>query len=160
MDDPSNEDFLRAVAIGRTPRELLTGEDGGDVVVGLVDKRGEDYVEKFRSFSGAGTALGAAGTSVSSNDLFEPSNLPDPPPHVDASRPCASIAVRLLDGKRKMIKVNLDSTVQDLAAQLVPHAADSPFRLIAGFPPKALKDPKATIKAAGLDGAQVSMQKP
>ena len=158
LDDPANGDFLRAIAMGRTPRELLPEEGGGDVVVGLVDKREEDYVETFRSFSGAGTALGAP-SAAASGGSFDPSTLPSPPPAVDAGRPCTSIAVRLLNGKRQVVKINLDSTVQDLAAHLVPHADSSPFQMLAGFPPKPLTDPSATIEAAGLKGAQVSMSK-
>lgn len=159
LDDPANGDFLRAIAVGRTPRELLPeGGGAGDVVVGLVDKRGEDYVETFRSFSGAGTALGSGSTAPSGDAAFDPATLPSPPPDVDAGRPTTSIAVRLVDGKRKVVKINLDATVQDLAAHLVPHTNSTPFRLVAGFPPKPLSDPNATIEAAGLKGAQVQMQ--
>ena len=143
--------------MGRTPRELIPEEGGGDVVVGLVDKREEDYVETFRSFSGAGTALGAS--SVSEEGTFDPANLPSPPPAMDAGRPSTSIAVRLLNGKRQVVKINLDAPVQDLAAHLVAHVESSPFRMVAGFPPKPLTDPSATIEAAGLKGAQVSLQK-
>lgn len=159
LDDPANGDFLRAIAMGRTPRELIPEEGGGDVVVGLVDKREEDYVETFRSFSGAGTTLGAASSSASAGGTFDPASLPSPPPAVDAGKPSTSIAVRLLNGKRQVVKINLDATVQDLAAHLVAHVESSPFRMVAGFPPKPLTDPGATIEAAGLKGAQVSLQK-
>mmetsp|Transcript_19930 Transcript_19930/g.37799 ORF Transcript_19930/g.37799 Transcript_19930/m.37799 type:complete len:249 (-) Transcript_19930:85-831(-) len=158
LDDPANGDFLRAIAMGRTPRELIPEEGGGDVTVGLVDKRNEDYVETFRSFSGAGTTLGAP-SAASAGGTFDPATLPSPPPAVDAGRPSTSIAVRLLNGKRQVVKVNLDATVNDLAAHLVPHAESNSFRMVAGFPPKPLTDPSATIEAAGLKGAQVSMQK-
>ena len=159
LDDPANGDFLRAIAMGRTPRELIPEEGGGDVTVGLVDKRNEDYVETFRSFSGAGNALGAGSASSSASGTFDPATLPSPPPSVDAGRPSTSIAVRLLNGKRQVVKINLDATVQDLAAHLVPHAESNAFRMVAGFLPKPLTDPSATIEAAGLKGAQVSMQK-
>lgn len=161
LDDPANGDFLRAIAMGRTPRELIPEEGGADVVVGLVDKREEDYVETFRSFSGAGNTLGGSTSASAGADggTFDPATLPSPPPSVDAGRPSTSIAVRLLNGKRHVVKINLDATVQDLAANLVPHAESNPFRMMAGFPPKPLADPSATIEAAGLKGAQVSMQK-
>jgi UBX domain-containing protein 1 len=162
LDDPANGDFLRAIAVGRTPRELLPEDGGsaGDVVVGLVDKREEDYVETFRSFSGAGNTLGGGSTATSADAAFDPATLPSPPPDVDAGSPTTSIAVRLLDGNRKVVKINLNATVQDLASHLVPHVANpSPFRLVAGFPPTPLSDPNATIEAAGLKGAQVQMQK-
>lgn len=158
LDDPANADFLRAIAVGRTPRELLPEDGNGDVVVGLVDKREEDYVETFRSFSGAGQSLGGS-APASEGGTFDPASLLAPPLALDAGRPSTSIAVRLLNGKRQVVKINMDGTVQDLATHLVPHADGNSFRLVSGFPPKPLEDPSTTIEAAGLKGAQVSMQK-
>lgn len=160
LDDPANGDFLRAIAMGRTPRELIPEEGGGgDVTVGLVDKRTEDYVETFRSFSGTGATLGASSSSTTAGGTFDPATLSSPPPAIDTGRPATSIAVRLLNGKRHVVKLNLDATVNDLAAHLVPHAESNSFRMVTGFPPKPLTDPSSTIEAAGLKGAQVSMQK-
>lgn len=154
LDDPSNAEFLRALAMGRTPRELAE-EGNGNVVVGLVDKRNEDFVETFQSFSGAGTSLGTT-SSASAGGTFDPSTLPEPPA---AEGDTTSIAVRLLNGKRKIVKIALTSAVTDLAANLRSEADGAPFRLAAGFPPKPLEDASATIEEAGLKGAQVSMQK-
>ena len=64
LDDPANADFLRALAQGRTPAELVGGDGGGDITVGLMDKRSEDYVESFQSFSGAGATLGGSGSGA------------------------------------------------------------------------------------------------
>lgn len=139
--------------MGRTPREL--SDDTGTVVVGLVDKREEDYVEEFRSFSGAGTSLGS--TQQSSDGLFDPSTFAAAPV-VDPSAPTTSIAVRLPNGRRQVIRLNLTSTVGDLAAAVAGDAHGA-FRLVAGFPPTPLTDAAATVQAAGLEGAQVSMQK-
>lgn len=159
LDDPANADFLRALAMGRTPRELMEDSESGNVVVGLVDKRGEEYVEQFRSFSGQGNSLGTAAAPAQLNAVFEPSVLPASPPAVDDSQPSTSIQVRLLNGQRRVIKVNLSQTVADLAAQLREDANSQPFRLVSGFPPKPLENPGETVEAAGLKGAQVSMQK-
>jgi UBX domain-containing protein 1 len=158
LGDPANADFLRSLAMGRTPRELIPEPGGENVTVGLVDKRSEEYVETFRTFGGSGTALGAT-TAAPPGGTFDPASLPAPPPAMDTGRPSTSIAVRLLNGKRQVVKINLDATVQDLAAHLVPYADSAPFRLMSGFPPQALADPTVTIDAAGLKGAQVSMQK-
>ena len=138
------------MAAGLTPREL----DEGDTVVGLVDKRNQDYVEEFRSFSGQGNSLG--GSTVVEGGVFDPASL-GAAAEVDASQPTTSIAVRLLNGKRKIVKLNLTSTVGDLVSHLSD--AGEPFRLVAGFPPKPLTDTSATIEASGLKGAQVSMNK-
>ena len=154
LDDPSNGPFLRSLATGQTPQELLSEAEGGDVMVGLVDKRNEEYVEQFRSFSGQGAALGS---SAVTGNTVDPSELPEPT-EADASRPTTSIAVRLPDGKRKVVKINLDSSVLQLAAHL-RSSVDGPFRLVSGFPPKPIEDFSATVEAAGLKGAQVQIQK-
>lgn len=157
LDDPANAEFLRALATGRTPHELMEGASG-DITVGLVDKRSEEYVEAFRSFSGAGAALGAS--SAVQGNTVDAASLPAPV-EVDAGRPSTSIAVKLPNGQRKVVKVNLDATVLQVAANVRPHLGDdvTSFRLVSGFPPKPLEDFEATVEAAGLKGAQVQIQK-
>ena len=39
LDDPANADFLRSLARGQTPAELVSDGEGGNVTVGLIDKR-------------------------------------------------------------------------------------------------------------------------
>jgi len=153
LDDPANADFLRSLAQGRTPAELSEG-DNGNVTVGLIDKRQEDYVEQFQSFSGQGAALGS---SAVSGNTVDPASLPDPNP-LDTDRPTTSIQVRLPNGKRKLIKINTDATVLQLSAHIKP-LVDTQFRLVAGFPPKPLEDFDATVEGAGLKGAVVQIQK-
>jgi UBX domain-containing protein 1 len=177
LDDPANADFLTALASGRTPQELLqtdgtaagaAGGPDGSVVVGLIDKRSVDYEEEeetFQSFSGQGTSLGSGtATDAAADGMFDPTTLPESPPTVDESQPTTSIAVRTLSSGRRVIRINLSSTVRDLAAHVRPDAvaggdAPSSFYLAAGFPPKTLTDPNQTIEEAGLKGAQVSMKK-
>ena len=159
LDDPANADFLRALAMGRTPAELVEGDDGNVVTVGLVDKRREDYVETFQSFSGAGATLGASNAVTGSS--IDPSSLPEAQA-LDPSRPFTSIQVRLPNGKRQILKINLDVPVLQLAAQVAPLLQDdttSSFQLVAGFPPTPLEDFAATVEAAGLKGAQVQVKK-
>lgn len=157
LDDPANGEFLRSLAMGRTPREL--SEEDENVVVGLVDKRDQDYEEEFRSFSGQGTSLGTSAATASANGTFNPVELPETPPAVDDGKPATSIQVRLSNGQRRVIRINLNATVADLAANLRSDAGSDSFRLVSGFPPRPLEDASATIDAAGLKGAQVSMQK-
>ena len=157
LEDPENADFLRHLAMGRTPRELV---EEGDVTVNLVDKRSEEYVETFRSFSGTGTSLGTAiPTNHTTDGVVDPSTLaspPSPPPAVDESKPTTTIQVKLLNGQRRVVKINLDATVRTLAAML---DATERFRLVTGFPPRPLTNLDATIDESGLKGAQVMMQK-
>lgn len=154
LDDPNNAEFLRALAMGRPPAELA---GDGDVVVGLLDKRTEEFVEAFQSFSGEGNSLGGTATA-SADGAFDPVSLPETPPPLDDHKPVTSIQVRLPNGTRRVIRINLAMTVGDLAAFLRSDAGSDPFRLVAGFPPKPLTDADATIEGAGLKGAQVTLQ--
>lgn len=165
LDDPANADFLRSLARGQTPRELMemSSDDSnanktGDVVVQLIDKRTEDYVPVFQSFSGAGTSLGIVNTST--DGLFDPATLRQSAAPANDG-PTTSIQVRLLNGQRRVISIALNQTVTDLARQLVAddETEQQSFRLVTGFPPKPIVDITATIEAAGLKGAQVTMQK-
>jgi UBX domain-containing protein 1 len=173
LDDPANAGFLRALAMGQVPPELAqdtaSGGGGGGlggVTIGLVDKRREEYVETFRSFSGAGATLGGGTSSSSPDDALQgststvdPASLPDTTP-VNADQPTTSVAVRLPNGQRRVVKVNLDMTVLQLAAHVRDQMTDPtvPFRIVSGFPPKPLEDLSMTVADAGLKGAQVQIQ--
>jgi UBX domain-containing protein 1 len=140
------------------------------VSVGLIDKRSEDYVETFSSFSGHGNSLGSSTTPLvggagSVDGIIDPTSLPSEPPAVDASLPTTSIQVRLVSGQRRVITINTSATVGDLAAHVVTASAGNDdrtsaqsFMLVAGFPPKPLVDLKQTIDEAGLKGAQVTQK--
>jgi UBX domain-containing protein 1 len=107
LDDPTNAPFLRALAMGRTPPELIEDAGSENVTVSLFDKRSQEYVETFRSFSGAGNALGDSTPASSGSDgVFDPAALSDSPPPVDDSQATTSIAVRLPNGQRKVVKIN------------------------------------------------------
>lgn len=168
LDDPNNREFLQYLSQGRTPPELLSLSEGissssGNVTVGLIDKRTEEYVEPFRSFSGTGQSLrGDENSAVASNDdnddtLFEVSALP-PPSDNDVNATIAAVQVRLPNGQRRAVRLPVTSTIRDLAARVVS-GSDAParFRLVAGFPPKPLRG-SDTIEGAQLKGAQVSLQ--
>lgn len=153
LDDPANADFLRALATGRTPPELAQGKD---VTVGLIDKRSEEYVETFRSFSGAGTSLGSDADAAANPDgVFDPTSLPEPVA-VDSNQPTTSVAVRTINGKRQIVKLNMSQTVLQLAAHIGSSTGDQAFQLVSGFPPTVLVGSQ-TIEEAGLKGAQVKM---
>lgn len=162
LDDPTNADFLKALAKGMTPAELAAE---GDVVLGLIDKRSVEYVEPFRSFSGQGRSLGSAASHTNNNSnattapsaIFDPTTLSEPPAW-NESAPSTSIQVRLANGQRRVIRLNLSSTLHDLASYLRMDADGKPFRLVSGFPPKPLDDGNANVESLGLKGAQVSMQ--
>jgi len=159
LDDPANAEFLRSLAMGRTPRELVDEGTDGNVTVGLVDKRNQEYVETFRSFSGAGSALGST-TAPPTNGVIDPSQ---PPPTAPAAADGAttSVQVRLISGKRLVLKVPVTGTVLHLVNEIISSgdAGSDPFLLMGGFPPRQITDWNATIKESGLAGAAVTQKK-
>lgn len=182
LDDPANAEFLTSLARGMIPRELSqeAAAEGGDgeVMVGLVDRRGEEYDPErhaqsgggggeesgFQSFSGEGQSLGASGgASAVSNTggVIDPSDAANStaPPSVDTSRPSTSIAIRLLNGKRLVVKINLDSPVLALGQHIGQQAGDEPYVLTSGYPPAVIEDLAKTVEEAGLKGAQVVLKK-
>ena len=176
LDDPNNAEFLTSLARGMIPRELSqeARESGaeGDVMVGLVDRRGEDYDPErhgqegggsgssggFQSFSGEGQTLASDYAASNSGGVIDPSNA-STPPQLDASRPSTSIAIRLLNGKRLVVKVNLDSPVSDLGQHIGSQAGGDPYVLTAGYPPATIDDLSQSVEEAGLKGAQVVLKK-
>ena len=167
LDDPNNGEFLRALAGGRTPKEMGLDENGqpirGDVVVGLRDKRGEDYTEperQFEAFDGEGTSLGSAAAPVAAGGVVTPVE-GAAAPVVDESQPTTSIQVRLLNGKRLVVKVNKSARVADVAAAVNASgdAGSDPYTLNAGFPPRAVEDMNQTVEEAGLAGSVVNQTK-
>jgi len=170
LDDPTNAGFLRSLARGQTPDELRGDGPGGNgnTTVGLVDKRKEEYVETFRSFSGAGQSLAGAGAASDAGSggaaagVFDPSSLPASDGDGDGDTATTSIAVRMLDGSRKVVKIPLTATIEQLASRAASASNSTitvPFRIVAGFPPKPLADGNQTVEEAGLKGAQVKLQK-
>lgn len=169
LDDPANAKFLKSLARGQTPEELRGDGPGGNTTVGLVDKRNEEYVESFRSFSGAGQSLGGGGggaseaaTGDAANGVFDPSGLQEPSRDDDDGAATTSIAVRMLDGSRKVVKIPLSATVTELAARAAAASNATisiPFRIVAGFPPKPLMDGNQSVEEAGLKGARIQLQK-
>lgn len=182
LDDPDNAEFLTSLARGMVPRELNqeareSGAEGG-VVVGLVDRRGEDYDPErhgrqgeggsgggFQSFTGEGQSLG--GTSSASSiapmassggSVIDPSSA-STPQALDTSRPSTSVAIRLLNGKRLVVKLNLDSPVTELGQHIGTQAGMDPYMLTSGYPPAVIADLGKSIEEAGLKGAQVVLKK-
>lgn len=177
LADPANADFLTSLARGMIPRELSQeardSGAGGEVMVGLVDKRAEEYDPDkhgeqgsgggFESFSGEGQSLGAQGSATSaatasSEGVIDPSNA-SAPQELDASRPSTSVAIRLLNGKRLVVKVNLDSSLTELGQHIGSQAGTDPYILTSGFPPVVIRDLGKSVEEAGLKGAQVVLKK-
>ena len=135
----------------------------------------------FQSFSGEGQSLGGGGggggggvasssaassssskpSSSSGGGVVDPSGVP-PPLEVDESRPVTTVAVRLLDGRRLVVRVNADAPVSEVARQIGSSraGADVPYVITGGYPPVAIGDLDGqTVEGAGLKGAQVVLKR-
>jgi len=168
LNDPANAEFLRSLASGKTPRELSDGNVPGDIAVSLVDKRGEEYVETFRSFSGAGSSLGSAtvtdgeSSPASNTGRITPADYAAPSESRKGSDgKVAGIQVRLLSGRRIVARLPIDSPVHALVDEIQSSGAagEDPYVLMSGFPPALITDLNQTIKEAGLSGATVTQKK-
>ena len=170
LSDPSNAEFLTALARGMVPRELRE-ETEGEVMVGLVDKRSEEYdPEKhgessatgggeaaFQSFSGEGQSLGATTLQSSDDGVIDPVDMTSPPP-VDSDQPSTSIAVRLPNGKRVVVKLNTSQPVSAIG-QHIGNQVEGRYVLTSGFPPRTIENLGQSVEEAGLKGAQVGVKK-
>ena len=67
------------------------------------------------------------------------------------SKPTTEVSIRLHNGHQIKLELNTDHTVRDIAKYIESIAPVSGnYKLIAGFPPKALEDMNATIESAHL----------
>eukprot|EP01084_Bolivina_argentea_P136752 240844_1 len=72
----------------------------------------------------------------------------------------ATIQIVLTNGKKQTIKMNMNKqNVGDLFAHVKFLNDCGAFQLLAGFPPKVLKDETVTVKEAQLKGARVTQKK-
>lgn len=81
---------------------------------------------------------------------------------LDSSKPTTTIQLRLANGSRVKAQLNLDHTVADLWCIVAANMGEAAFKsasehaLVAGFPPKPLTDPMASIQDAGLASAAIT----
>lgn len=114
-------------------------------------------VPSFTSSSSSSSA-GAAATpeSNSANEATAKDRF-----KVNEAEPVTTIQVRLNDGSRLVVRMNVNRTVGDLREYVTlarPHLAAVPFNLMTTFPNKVLEDDSADIKSAGLMNAAVLLR--
>jgi len=162
LDDPANAEFLRSLSTGRTPREFGSSRE---TQVGLVDKRSQEYETREQQqptgFTGAGETLGSTTTVEDGNvsHIIDPSEIP--PNDEEISNDQTSIQVRLLSGKRFILKISKSASIRQLALKINAsgNAGDSSYILVAGYPPKPITNLCATIEEAGLSNSSVTQKK-
>merc|ERR1719223_1737446 len=111
------------------------------------------------AFSGAGQSLGSSVTL--SEGVITPSSDAETAPKADESKPQTTIQIRLLNGKRLIVKCNLDDTVQTLVLHIEASGSAGEYKYVlsSGYPPQVLTDLNKSIEESGLKGAQVIQKK-
>lgn len=85
-----------------------------------------------------------------------------PSPSVDPNKPLTNLNIRFTGAPPAKVQLNQDHSVADLWRVVAEKMGHETFRaktghaLVAGFPPKPLLDPSATLKAADLINAAVT----
>ncbi|XP_037067894.1 NSFL1 cofactor p47-like [Pollicipes pollicipes] len=185
--DPDNQEFLNSVRGGQVPLELIREAQGGEVHLDMEDHRHEDYEKpkaKPKPFSGRGHVLGSPGEPAAAAAAAEGWSLSailwrllglmgflwrffSPAPAVAAARaalgldeaqPTTSVQVRLADGSRLIIKLNLSHTIGDLRRYIVtarPQYGGTPFSLLTTFPSKELTDDSLSVQDGQLQNAAI-----
>jgi len=110
------------------------------------------------AFAGAGRALGGGSDAPPPADVAG-AGAAAPPPTVDTAKPTAVFRLTLAGGTRLTAELNAEHTVADLRSLVRASGGGSaPYRLLAGFPPKALDDPATTVGDANLHGASITQK--
>jgi hypothetical protein len=172
--DPSNSEFLTSLARGMASRELQQDSGDGEVMVGRVDKRGEEYDpekhrrqsdvasgggDEFQSFSGKGQSLGASTVFRKTGGVIDPThpnNMLSPPP-VESSKPTTSIAIRLPNEERLVVKLNTCDSVSAIG-QHIGQCVEGRYVLTSRYPPRTVENLDEHVEAAWLKGAQVGVK--
>lgn len=166
--DPSTKQFIDELIAGNVPRELQRecfekwGPGVEQVGVQLVNRQKEDYVPPkptFQAFSTPGQTLGSGGSSSSNTSTF--ANATPRELVADQGKPTGAIQLVLPDRRKVRLTCNPEvHTVLDVYRHVLTLVGGGgPCEMRAGFPPRPLKDARATVKAAGLSGSQIQIKK-
>lgn len=159
--DPANQEFIAALQRGEVPAELEQevraqhGPNVDSISIQLVNKMSEEFVPKFSFAKSKGQALGGSGNAAATV------NFADATPQeykADASKETTTIQIVLHPRKRVRAVFNHSSTVMDVYRHVQAISGHQSFDLLAGFPPRALSGPSATVAEAKLVGASVQQR--
>ncbi|EEB06425.1 UB Xdomain protein Ubx3 [Schizosaccharomyces japonicus yFS275] len=165
-DDPLNQETLRLINSGRAPLGLLNVAPNQPVNVIVQRRMDEEYHPKAKPFSGKGQRLGSSltstpiaapsrpSTSVQSNVSSETS-AQHSPIQVDEAKPSTRIQVRMLNGSREVVRLNLSHTIGDLYTAVRSRSAEQSFILCVPFPAKTLDNMDMSIEEAQLKNASL-----
>lgn len=174
--DPENRETIDMLLKGEVPAHLVPpGTRGGKVNVKVEDVRHERYSgasSRGRFFTGPGHVLGNVVPEIVKSDNAktpeakekETEQAPsqqESPIVVNDSEPTTNIAVRLPNGVRSQVRLNLTHSVEDLRRHLLAvnrELEGQTFAFMVSFPPKEVMDEKLSVADAGLVNSSVHLR--
>lgn len=126
-EDPGNQEILEAIHAGRAPLHLLNVRFGQPVELVVTRRTNEKYVPPppppAKPFEGEGNRLGApiAAPSPSTKQAADVAPATPASLQVDSSQPSTHMQVRLPDGQRLIVRLNLTHTVADLRSYILSY---------------------------------------
>ncbi|KRX04566.1 SEP domain [Pseudocohnilembus persalinus] len=158
LNEQEMQKFIECLKNSQFPKELLyLQKQYGSDLQPDIELRMEDYrpptPPKHVAYSGNSVKLGEEKSQAGQVNL-EGGEI-----KVDKSKPTTSIQIRLHNGQTKQIEINIDDRVQtlfDYVQQIAP--VQGTFQLIAGFPPKPLKNMNETIEDADLEDTRIQQK--
>jgi len=160
--EPKNAAFLAQLRNGEVPAEL-EGEcrkewgNVDSVRVNLVDRTSQSYEApkpKFEFSQSTGQSLSSSSSGSSSSF----SGAVTREYKMGDADKKTTLQLVLHPRERVRAEFSQDATVMQLYEHIMFLSKQSKFDLIAGFPPKPLSNPSATLKEAGLLGASVQQR--
>ena len=165
-DDPANKDVLEAINNGRAPLSLFGLKHGQQAEVKVAHRTHENYVapkKVVKPFGGQGQRLGShvpgesSSASSTAPTVAAAAQQPAKQLVIDPNQPATSIQLRLADGTRMVIRLNMSHRVADIRGFINSsrsgEAARS-YQLQTQFPTQVLDDGK-TLEEAKLANAVV-----
>ncbi len=127
-EDPKNKNFLASIQRGELPRELVNQAQGGEVHLDMQDHREEEFVppkQPYKLYNTEGYKLGDTASAVqpvvsnaSADDKAKNEETAKRALALDASKPTTQVQIRMSDGSRLVVKLNLTHTLNDLRAYI------------------------------------------
>lgn len=109
---PENDRFMKEINKGVVPKELRAKYPNG-IQVGLEDKRPEAFIPppppKYIAFSGQGVSL--SGVSKPQEQDIGKIDLAATKPKINEGKPKTTIQIRLHNGQKTIVTMNLDEKV-------------------------------------------------
>lgn len=131
------------------PKELRAKYPKGGITVSLSDHTSEVYTPPppppYTAFSGQAVSLGGAKPVVTTEKPKTNVKFP-----VDEGKKKTTVQIRLHNGEKQTLEVNLDTRVQAIHEYVRKISGLAKFDLISGFPPVPLKLER-TVTELGLE---------